>query len=118
MSDIHEKILELSNYLKSTEDYKNLFIAEEKMKNDEEVNLLVMNFEKAELAYSNGLNHFAEGSKELNSLQKDLYFAKYALDTHPLVLEYTSLLNKVNEPLKYLQFNLIDLFKGHMGTCE
>ncbi len=118
MSDIHELIDELANKIKSSEDYKNLLIAEEKMKNDEEVNKLSIEFQKAELAYSNGLNHYQEGSKELSTLQRDLYFAKYALDTNEVVKEYTELLNKVNEPLKYLQYNLIDLFKGHMGTCK
>ncbi len=118
MSDIHELIDDLANKIKSSEDYKNLLIAEETMKNDEEVNKLSINFQKAELAYSNGLNHYKEGSKELSDLQRDLYFAKYALDTNPKVMEYTSLLNKVNEPLIYLQYNLIDLFKGHKGTCK
>jgi cell fate (sporulation/competence/biofilm development) regulator YmcA (YheA/YmcA/DUF963 family) len=118
MSDIHNLIDELAFKLKSSDDYNKLLEAEEKMKNDEEVNKLSIEFQKAELAYSNGLNHYKEGSKELSDLQRDLYFAKYALDINPLVKEYTTLLNKVNEPLKYLQFNLIDLFKGHKGTCK
>lgn len=118
MNDIYTKIDKISNVLNSRECLKQIKEIEKKMENDQEVILLVMEFEKAQREYSSSLNHYDEDSKEVLFYQKKLYDKKLKLDSHPLVEEYYSLLKEVNEPLRYLEMKLLSLFTFKNGSCK
>lgn len=118
MSDIHFKIGEISELIKSRECVSKIKEIEKKMENSPEVIRLVLDFEKAQREYSSSLNHYEEDSLEVLNYQKILYQKKLKLDTHPLVEEYYSLLKEVNEPLRYLEMKLLSLFKNNKGGCH
>lgn len=118
MLDIHEEIDYIVNVIKSRPCYGKLKKQEEIMEQNEEVIHLASIFSKAQMDYSDGMKHYEEGSKELDALYKNLVMAKYNLDSHPIVMEYYDLFSEVNDPLNYIQFKLLSLFKNHNGKCE
>ena len=118
MKDIYQKISELEEELKSRECVRKIKEVEEKMENDPEVIALALAFEKAQREYSSSLNHYDENSNEVLSYQKILFEKKMALDTHPIVEEYYSLLREVNEPLRYIEMKLLSLFKIKGTGCN
>ena len=114
MKDIHEEIFELGEKLNNREEVKKIIEIENKLKEDLEVLKLAYNFSIAQSEYNSCLNHYDFDSKEASIYQKKLYEAKLALDLHPLVKEYNEWLVKVNEPLRYLEYNLLNkLISAH-----
>jgi len=111
MNDIHTQIDELNEAIKSRPCYDEINKQIEMMETNEEVINLASIFSKAQIEYSDGLKHYDDDSKELKSLYDNLLISKNNLDSHPLVVRYYELLAEVNEPLNYLQFNLLSLFK-------
>lgn len=107
MKDIHEEIIELGEKLNSREEVQRLIELEKRLKEDEEVLKLAHDFSLAQSEYNSCLNHYDFESKEASVYQKKLYEAKLTLDSHPLVKEYNDCLIKVNEPLRYLEYNLL-----------
>lgn len=118
MKDIYEEIEKLSSRLNNREEVKKLKEIENKMENDLEVLKLANEFSLAQSEYNSCLNHYDMNSEEAKKVQKKLYEAKLKLDSHPLVKEYYSYLKDVNEPLRYLEFNLFDKFKNKAHKCE
>lgn len=111
MKDIHVMIDEIVEIIKNQEEYKQLKETEKLMEKDEEVLKLAQLFSNAESEYNACLNHYSFDSDEAKKYQKKLFDAKSQLDNHPLVRKYTIYLQKVNEPLRYLEFNLLNKFK-------
>lgn len=118
MKDIHEEINDITDYLKSQKSYSRLKDIEEKMENDPHVIALSLAFQKTQRDYSDGLKHYEEDSIELNELQRKMFEAKYELDSLDLVKEYYNCLKEVNEPLRYLEYNLLSKFKFKETGCE
>jgi cell fate (sporulation/competence/biofilm development) regulator YmcA (YheA/YmcA/DUF963 family) len=116
---IYEKIIDLADLLNNREEVKELHKLEEKMESNEEVIRLSINKSTFESEYSDLLNYYSPTSKEAKESLKKLYEAKLALDNHPLVREYYELFRKVNEPLHYLEFNLLNKFTtSKYGNCS
>lgn len=116
---IYEEIIELSDELNNREEVRLLKEIEKKMEEDEEVVRLSLVKSTYESEYSDLLNYFSPTSKEAKESLKKLYEAKLALDNHPLVKEYYELFRKVNEPLHYLEFNLLNKFTtSKFGNCS
>lgn len=111
MNDIYKEIENLVEVLKNQEDYVALKKVEKEMREDLEVLKLSNDFSLAQSEYNACLNHYSYDSDEAKKYQKKLHQVKYQLDTHPRVLKYTELLSKVNEPLWYLEYNLLSKFK-------
>lgn len=116
--DINKEINELSEKLKNSEEYIKLKEIESKMESDLEVLKLVNDFSLAQSEYNSILNHYDFESEEAKKYQKQLYECKMILDSHPLVKEYYKYLALVNEPLRYLEFNLLNLFKSNHKNCK
>lgn len=116
LSDLENKII---SELKSMPEREKIKLVEEQIYNSIETLKLVNEFNKASEDYNFVLKVFPN-DKELHlKKQNELYQAKLKMDTSPLVKEYNDLLKTINEPLYYLEFNLINLFqkRGH-STCS
>lgn len=111
MESIHTLIDELALLIKDRPCYLEIEKQISLMENDNDVILLANAFSKAQMEYSDGLKHYDDDSEELKILYNNLLICKNNLDSHPIVLRYYELLSEVNEPLNYLQFNLLSLFK-------
>lgn len=118
MENIDEKILELSDLLRSREEVKKIKELEIKIKDDKEILKLQNEFNIAQSEFNSALNHYSFNSKEIKPFQIQLANAKMKLDNNPLISEYYLLLNKVNEPLHYIELNLLSLFKDKKTKCE
>ena len=113
MKDIHEKIDDIVEAIKSRPEYEKLKDIEKRMNEDDEVLKLVNDFNLAQSEYNSCLNHYAFDSEPAKKVQKVLYEAKLNLDNHPLVREYYQMLSAVNEPLYYLEYNLLNRITVH-----
>lgn len=117
--DIHERIDEIAEDIKLRPCVEELKKQETLMENDLEVIRLSEEFSIAQLNYSDGLKHYSDDSNELKTLYKKMLEAKNKLDSNPIVVRYYELLSEVNEPLNYLQFNMLSLFKNkHNHSCK
>ena len=116
--DINEEILLLGEKLRNRDEYLKLKEIEKKMETNLEVLKLVNDFSLAQSEYNSCLNHFDAYSPQAMNYQKKLYESKLKLDSHPLVVEYYKFLSIVNEPLRYIEFNLLDLFKTKHINCK
>lgn len=83
---------------------------EDKIFSNEECLNLISAFQKAQDDYNFTLKLFKEEHEETKQKQKILYQKKLAMDEHPLIKEYNNLLITINEPLRYLEYNLFSLF--------
>ena len=108
MKDIHEQIEEISNLLKNDPSRKKLKELNNLLENDEEVIRLSEELKRLEREYSSLLNHEEESSPISKMKQKELFEAKKKLDDHPLVKKYYECLQEVNEPLRYLEYALLN----------
>ena len=108
MKDIHEEIIELGEKLNNRKEVLELLELEKKMKEDEEVLRLAHEFSLAQSEYNSCLNHYDFSSSEASIYQKKLYQAKLNLESNSLVRDYNECLKKVNEPLRYLEYNLFN----------
>lgn len=118
MKDIHEEIEEIASLIKNREAYEKLNKLERQMENDNDVLVLSNIFMMTQREYSDALKHYDENSNEIKPYLQKMHEAKYNLDIHPLVVEYYKCLKEVNEPLRYLEFNLLSKFKEKMGSCK
>lgn len=76
---------------------------------------LISSFQKAQEDYNFALK--IKDSSETQKKQKSLYEAKLKLDSNKDIKEYNRLLSVINEPLHYLEFNLISLFQKGNHSC-
>ncbi len=106
-----EEVIDLSSKLKNRNEVSRIKNIEILMKENQDVLHLVNDFNLAQSEYNSCLNHFEFDSKEAKKVQQVLFDAKMKLDSHPLVKEYYLLLNQVNEPLHYIELNLLSKFK-------
>ena len=111
MQDIHSKIDDFVSLIKSRPCYEELLKQNEIMETSEEVIKLSNAFLDAQLLYSDGLKYYAEDSLELKKIYLKMRDAKMALDSNPIVKRYYELLSEYNEPLNYVQFKMLSLFK-------
>ncbi len=105
--DLENKIEAIAHEIKNMDERKKLEELSTKMENDPEVIKLSLIFQNAQENYNFALKHFKEDSEEVKKAQKSLYEAKKNLDEHPLVKEYNAFYVASNEPLRYLELNLI-----------
>ena len=85
---------------------------------DLECRKLIDIFQQAQDDYNFYLKSFGEKHEYSKTAQKRLYEAKLKMDEHLLIKEYNSLLKTINEPLRYIEYNLISLFSRKSGhTC-
>ena len=84
---------------------------ESKLLEDKECIRLIDLFKSAQDDYNFYLKTFGENHEYTIKSQKALYEAKMNLDNNPLVDEYNKCLIKCNEPLRYLEYNLISRFQ-------
>lgn len=105
--ELEFKIDEISKRIKDMGERKKLLDLSKKLESDKEVIKLSYLFQKAQEEYDFIVAHFKEDSAEVKKAQLDLFHAKEKLDFHPLVKEYNECFLKVNEPLRYLELNLI-----------
>ena len=117
MKNIYEEIDKLAELLNNREEVKKIKEIEEKMMNDEEVLKLSNDLAIKENEFNSCLNHYQETSEEVNKAKHELYIAKLMLDEHPLVKEYYHYLSLVNEPLRYIEFNLLNKFSNKNHNC-
>ena len=117
MKDIHEEIISLGEFIKSRDVISKIKEIEDKMEQDEEFIRLVNLYSEAQSEYSHALDHYDDGSEELKTYLKKLHEIKTKVDTYPLSIEYYKLLSEINEPLHYLEFNLLNRFKDK-SSCE
>ncbi|MGN1295275.1 MAG: YlbF family regulator [Bacilli bacterium] len=108
MKDIHEQIEEIASLLKNDPARENLKKLNDLIENDDEVIKLSEELKRLEREYSSLLNHEEETSTEAKKKQKELFEAKKRLDSHPLVQQYYQCLQEVNEPLHYLEYQLLN----------
>jgi len=119
MEDIHTRIDQFVDLVKGRDCYKQLLKQTTLMESNEEVLRLSNIFSLAQMNYSDGLKHYQEGSEELNDLYLKMREAKMDLDDHPIVKDYYKILSEVNEPLNYVQFKMLSLFKNKHGhNCK
>lgn len=91
---------------------------EQEMLNDSKALILIDSFHKAMDDYNFALKSFGENNEITINFQKELYKSKLAMDQYPIIKEYNELLSKCNEPLRYIENNLIRQFKGKkVGKC-
>lgn len=110
MKDIYLEIEKLSDELNNRDELKLIRKVEEELKSNDEVLKLVNEFNIAQSEYNSALNHFEFDSLEAKEYQKKLFDKNNELNSHPLVKEYLELLNKINEPLLYLELKLSSIF--------
>lgn len=110
MVDIHQEIIALAEFIKKDPNRIKLKEAQEIMEANEEVFALYLEYKNAQEGYSSALNHYAEDSIEVKKSLKTLYLKKKALEEHKDVMSYNEILKAVNEPLRYLEFNLLYKF--------
>lgn len=118
MKDIYEEIDNLADLLTNREEVKKLKEIESRMMNDAEVLKLSNDLALKESEFNSCLNHYDETSDEVNKAKHELYIAKLMLDEHPLVKEYYYYLGLVNEPLRYIEFNLLNKFTNNKHNCR
>lgn len=109
---------ELKQAMAMDERFINLKIAEERMINDEEVKTLSKNKELKEEEYETSLSRFGNKSELTLASQKKLYEAKLALDSHPLVKEYTAAYIKVRDIVNLIDDLLFFEYRNHKGGCR
>ena len=110
MKDLKELEEELVLKLSFEKEKELLSKVENKLMENEECRKLIDIFQIAQEDYNFYLKSFGEKHDFTIKAQKKLYEAKFNLDSNELVKEYNELLNKINEPRRYLEFNLISLF--------
>ena len=111
--ELEDKLINELNNLPSREVLKEI---ENKIMEDEECRKLIDIFQCAQDDYNFYIKSFGEKHEFTINAQKKLYEAKLNMDTNPLITEYNKTLRDINEPLRYIEFNLISLFqrkKGH-----
>lgn len=108
---ILEEVISLASELKNRDEVIQIKNIQILMRENQDVLRLVNDFNLAQSEYNSCLNHFDFESEEAKKVQKVLFDAKMKLDSHPLVKEYYLLLNQVNEPLHYIELNLLSKFK-------
>ena len=112
---LEEELIEKLNSLPEREKLKEI---EQKILSDLECRKLIDIFQQAQDDYNFYLKSFGENHQYTKTAQKRLYEAKLQMDEHLLIKEYNSLLKAINEPLRYIEYNLISLFSRKRGhTC-
>lgn len=105
VSNIYLLAGELKDLLDNDERLIRLNKLENELNNNEEVMALSYQKDLAVSAYSDALNHFANGSEEIKKYQHELFLKKEALDNHPLVKSYLKAYSEVRD--LYFQINEI-----------
>lgn len=111
MDDIYSLSYELKDLLTNDPRIIRLNELEKKMNENEEVMALAYQKDVAATEYSDALNHFAKGSKEVKKAQHNLHIKKEALDNHPLVRDYLKAYSEVRD----LYFELNDILFSHLN---
>ena len=102
---LHEEIIHDSRYL-------HLLELEKEMENNEEVCLLSYRKDTANSHYNDMLKIYNEESDEVKKARHDLFLAKQALESHPVVIEYLKAYQEVRE----LFDNINDILFGGLNA--
>lgn len=94
-NETYQATLELKEKIKTSEEYLDLLKKEKEMESNQEVMALAYQVDQCSSFYSDVLSHFPEDSIEVKEARQKLYFAKKALDEHPLVEAYLKAYQKV-----------------------
>ena len=95
-----------------------LRMAERKMEEDPDALQAISFFQSAQEEYGFALKIYRRDDPELLRKQKALSEAELRLNEVPIIREYNRLLKISNEPLRYLEWNLISLFqRGGRSGC-
>lgn len=115
MSELNELESQIINRIKSMKERELIQEVEEKIFSSPTCLSLISDFQKAQEDYNFALK--INDSEDVSKKQKLLYKAKLALDNNEIIKEYNNLLSIINEPLHYLEFNLISLFQKGNHSC-
>lgn len=113
LKDLEEELISSLNSLPERNRLKEL---EQRILDNVECRNLIDVFQQAQDDYNFYLKSFGESHHFTKTAQKRLYEAKLKMDEHLLIKEYNDTLRAINEPLRYIEYNLISLFsrkKGH-----
>ena len=113
--DIYLKAEHLKQSLNNDPRIIRLNELEKKMNDDEEVMALAYQKDVAATNYSDVLKYYSEDSEQAKEALKKLHYAKLALDSHPLVIEYLCAYKEVRE--LYEQVNEILFANFNSSLC-
>lgn len=112
------KLFELSQNLKNEMNNDSRFILlnklEKEISNNEEIMALAYKKDVASTYYSDLLKIYKDDSKEVELARKNLYEAKKALDSYPLIVEYNKAYSEVKKIFDNINSLLFKDFSGHM----
>lgn len=112
---MNEKLAVALNELKNSinSDHRIILLNEldDKINKSDEVMVLAYKKDVLSVKLNDNLNHFKDDSEEVRSIQKELYLAKLALDTHPLVKEYNKAYKEVRKMYDEINDTLFSNFK-------
>ena len=114
--DILESVL--VDKIKAMPERKLLLKAENALYENEITMQKIALFQSAQEEYNFMLKIYGENHELTKQKQKELYQAKLEMDNDELIKTYQNLLNKCKEPLLYLEFNLLSLFKRRLHSCS
>ena len=115
LNKLEEELIEKLNSLPERDKLKEI---EQKILSDQECRKLIDVFQQAQDDYNFYLKSFGENHEYTRNAQKRLYEAKLKMDEQLLIKEYNDVLKVINEPLRYIEYNLISLFSRKRGhTC-
>jgi hypothetical protein len=80
---------------------------------DETLIILAYKRDCKETIYEDAIKHFGENSKEVEIAQKELYFAKKAVDEFPLSVQYNRAYKEVRLMYKQINDLLFKDFSSH-----
>ena len=99
------------NEIKNQSSRKELLNAEQEMLQNQEAMDLIMAFNKAQEEYNFIIRIFPNDESKKKEAHRVLYNAKKKMDEHQKVKKYNELLIQCNEPLRYLEYKLINVFQ-------
>ncbi len=108
--NLYDTLLDFKKCLEKDKRIVKLNEAEKAINDSFEVSLLIKAKDEKAKTFGYVLSRFPENSKEVKKAQKDLYEAKLALDSHPLVNAYRDAYKDVNDLYMYINKSLFDKF--------
>ena len=118
-SVLYEKVQNLKNIIENDENVLKVKELDKKLNSSDEVMRLAYKKDVALSEYETALNHFKTDSGEVKKAQKELYQAKLALDSHPLVKEYNQYFAKVRLMYKRINDEIFGEFvKKGVRDCD
>ena len=115
--ELLEKLAEYRSILENDPRIKTLEKREDELQGCQEVASLSAKLKKAEDAYEEARSHYGEKNELTKKAQKDLFEAKLALDSHPIVKSYNEAYIAVKDLYLYIDDILFSDFRAK-HACE